>query len=76
LILLPEAPDRIVPFTVIALFDVDATGKVLSFTFNETRDADFNRKLRGIFAQVRFTPAVTREGVPVRATARLEFDIF
>jgi hypothetical protein len=69
------APDRIRPYHIVAKFDVDEKGRVLNFTFNESKDRDYNRKLRALLAEVRFRPATTLDGVPIRAPAVITFDI-
>jgi protein TonB len=70
------APENIKPYHVIALFDVDSSGKVLSFTFNESRDGGYNKKLRAMLSGIRFRPATTYDGVPIRSTARVELVVF
>ena len=77
-LLLPptNAPRSIVPYHVVANFDVDSTGKVLAVKFNESKDGAYNKKLRAMLAQFRFSPATTYEGRPVRATAIVEFDVY
>jgi hypothetical protein len=69
-------PDRIRPYRVVAVFDVDSTGRVLSFTFNESADRDYNRKLRAVLSELRWRPAVRRDGTPVRAKAPFEYTIY
>lgn len=69
-------PSKIKPYTLVAQFDVDSTGKVLNVDFNETRDGGYNRKLRAQLARIRFRPAVKRDGRPVRATFPLTYDIY
>ena len=69
-------PDRIKPYHIVARFDVDEKGNVLKFEFNESKDRDYNRKLRALLAQVKFRPATTLDGVPIRATAVLRFDAY
>lgn len=68
-------PSKIRPFTLVAQFDVDSSGKVLSVDFNETRDGGYNRKLREQLGRIRFRPAVKRDGTPIRATAQIEYDM-
>ena len=68
-------PAKIRPFTLVAQFDVDSSGKVLSVDFNETRDGGYNKKLREQLARIRFRPAVKRDGTPIRATAQIEYDM-
>jgi hypothetical protein len=76
-VLLPpsNAPDRIKPYIIVALFDVDEKGRVLKFEFNESKDREYNKKVRAMLAEVRFRPAAPN-GVPIRATARLVFEVF
>ena len=69
-------PDRIKPYHVVAIFDVDSTGRVLSFSFNESPDRDYNKKLRSVLAELRWRPAVRRDGTPIRAKAPFEYTIY
>ncbi len=69
-------PDRIRPYHIVAHFDVDEKGRVIKFTFNESKDREYNRKLKAMLAEVRFRPGTTLEGVPIRATAILTFDAY
>jgi hypothetical protein len=69
-------PSKIKPYTLVAQFDVDSTGKVLNVDFNETRDGGYNKKLRAQLGRIRFRPAVKRDGTPVRATVPLTYDIY
>ncbi len=69
-------PAKIKPYTLVAQFDVDSTGKVLSFDFNESRDGGYNRKLREQLGRLRFNPGVKRDGTPVRATGQLTYEIY
>lgn len=66
-------PSKIRPYTLVAEFEVDTTGRVLSVDFNETRDGGYNRKLRDALAKIRFRPAVKRDGTPVRARTQIEY---
>ena len=69
-------PSKIKPYTLVAQFDVDSTGKVLNVDFNETRDGGYNKKLRAQLARIRFRPAVKRDGRPVRATVPLTYTLY
>jgi hypothetical protein len=69
-------PAKIKPYTLVALFDVDSTGRVLSFDFNESRDGGYNKKLREQLGRLRFNPGVKRDGTPVRATGQLTYEIY
>jgi hypothetical protein len=60
-------PDRLKGTQVVAVFDVDSLGRVLSFEFEPTRDGGYNRKLRDVLRTVRFRPATRGDGQPIRA---------
>lgn len=60
-------PGRIKGTEVVAVFDIDVTGRVLSVTFNPTRDRRYNEELRERLQRYRFRPAVLGDGTPVRA---------
>ena len=66
-------PPRVHGLQIIAEFDVDTSGKVLSFKFTPTPDAQYNRRLEKAMKAIRFRPGTTMGGVPIRATARLTF---
>lgn len=65
-------PDAIKNSHVVAVFDIDSTGKILDVSFNPTRDGGYNRKLRETLRSMRFRPAVRRDGRPVRAQYPLD----
>ncbi len=67
------APKRDKGKTVLAVFDVDSTGRVLKVDFTQVSDGGYNRKLREAFEGCRFRPAVKPDGTPVRAKASLEY---
>ena len=69
-------PERVKGTTITAVFDVDERGNVLSFTFTETKNGDYNRKLREVLQGARFRPAVRWDGVPVRAKGSFSYDLF
>jgi periplasmic protein TonB len=69
-------PDRIRGFHLIAEFDIDASGKVLGFTFTETRDGGYNRKLRDVLSSIRFRPGSRPDGTPIRMKAQLEYTFY
>jgi protein TonB len=66
-------PDRLRGFRMIAEFDVDETGRVVSFTFTETKDGGYNRRLRDILRSIRFRPGSRPDGTPVRMKAQIEY---
>ncbi len=61
--------------TVVVIFDVDSTGKVVDLQFTPTKDGSYNRKLRDALAAIRFRPAVNASGVPVRAKAEITYSL-
>lgn len=60
---------------VVLTVDVDSTGKVVDMEFTPTKDSGYNRKLREAFQALRFRPAVTSAGVPVRAKTQLQYKL-
>jgi periplasmic protein TonB len=61
------------PYTLVVTFDVDTVGKVLSVDFPGTPDGGYNRRLREIFARMRFRPAVSQQGRPLRRAVTLTY---
>jgi periplasmic protein TonB len=66
-------PDRVRGFHLIAEFEVDEKGKVLSLDFTQTRDGDYNRKLRDILRSIRFRPGTRPDGTPIRMKTQIEY---
>ena len=60
---------------VVAEFDVDEKGKVLSVNFTQTRDRGYNRRLSDLFKEFRFRPGSTPDGKPIRMKAQVAFDL-
>ena len=77
-VLLPPSnlPERARPYTIVAFFDVDERGRVLKFEFNESKDRDYNKKVKAMLAEIRFRPATSPEGIARRATAKLEWVVY
>jgi periplasmic protein TonB len=67
------APERIKPYTLVAMFEVDERGNVISVKFNPSRDGNYNRRLKEVLNEVRFRPATRWDGTPVRALTKIEF---
>lgn len=66
-------PNRVRPYTLVAVFDVDERGNAQLLAFNPSRDAGYNRKIREMLAELRFRAAVRADGTPVRDTASLSW---
>ena len=66
-------PERIKGSELVAVFDVDSTGRVLSFDFKPTKDGGYNRRLREVLGSMRWRPATTTTGTPIRAQGTLTY---
>ena len=67
------APSSLRGFHLLASFDVDEKGNAKLLGFNQSRDGDYNRRLRDVLLSVRFRPAVKADGTPVRDTVSIQF---
>ena len=68
-------PDRARRSHIIAEFDVDSTGRVLSFDFTPTKDGDYNKRLSEVFRGFRFRAGTTPDGRPLRMKAQLTIEL-
>ncbi len=66
-------PERVRGFRMIAEFEIDETGRVVSLKFTETKDGGYNRKLRDVLRSIRFRPGSRPDGTPVRMKAHIEY---
>src|SRR5919198_4463799 len=64
-------PESVKGFHLIAEFDVDETGRVLSMTFTETRDRGYNRRLADVLRAFKFRPGTKPDGTPIRMKAQV-----
>jgi hypothetical protein len=62
-------PSRVRPYKMVAQFEVDSTGTARLIGFNPSRDNGYNRRIREMLLEIRFRPAVTMDGRPVKAIA-------
>lgn len=62
-------PAKVRPYKMIAQFEVDSVGNATLLGFNESRDRGYNRRIREMLLEIRFRPAVTMNGRPVKAIA-------
>jgi protein TonB len=69
-------PQSVKGFHLIAEFDVDERGRVLSLTFTETRDRGYNRRLGDVLKGFRFRPGTRPDGTPVRMKAQVVVDLY
>jgi hypothetical protein len=68
-------PASVRGFHVLAEFDVDEKGKVLSIRFTETKDRGYNRRLADVLKSFRFRPGTRPDGTPIRMKAQVEIDL-
>ena len=66
-------PNRLKGTTVVATFDVDSTGRVVKWEFEETPDGGYNKKLKDVFKNLRFRPGVRPDGSPVRSKGQVSY---
>jgi hypothetical protein len=69
------APDNVHGAKILAEFDVDASGKVLKFQFTPTRNGAYNRRVNDVLKGLKFKPGTTLEGVPIRTTCQITYEI-
>lgn len=69
------APSKVRGKEIVAEFDVDSTGRVLSVTFTPTADGGYNKRLRELFAEMKWRPATKPDGTPVRAKATFAYTL-
>jgi hypothetical protein len=62
-------PARVRPYKMVAQFEVDTSGSARLIGFNPSRDNGYNRRIREMLLEIRFRPAVTMDGRPVKAIA-------
>lgn len=68
-------PDRARGSHIVAEFDVDVSGRVLSFDFTKTKDGGYNKRLEEVFRGFRFRPGTRPDGTPIRMKAQVAVDI-
>ena len=69
-------PESVKGFHLIAEYDVDEAGKVLSMKFNETRDRGYNRRLAEVLRAYRFRPGTRPDGTPIRMKTQVIVDLY
>lgn len=65
-------PSRVRPYKLKAYFDVDEKGNATLLAFNPSNDGGYNKRLREMLGEMRFRPAVRRDGTPVRDTVEFQ----
>ena len=67
-------PSRVRPYTLVAYFDVDEKGNSRLIGYNPSRDDGYNKRIREMLAEIRFRPAVLKNGTAVRDTAIIRYE--
>ena len=67
-------PTRVRGQSIIAEFDVDSTGRVLSVDFTPTRDGDYNKQISQILRSMKFRPGTRPDGSPLRMKAQVGYE--
>lgn len=62
-------------FHLVAEFDVDESGKVVSMTFTQTKDRGYNRRVADVLRGYRFRPGTRPDGTPIRMKAQVSIDL-
>ena len=69
-------PNDVKGFHLVAEFDVDETGRVLSMQFTETKNRAYNRRLEEVFRAFKFRPGTRPDGTPLRMKAQIALDLY
>ena len=67
-------PDKVRGFHLVAEYDIDETGKVVTFTFTPTRDGGYNKRLEEVLKSFKFRPGTKPDGTPIRMKAQIVYD--
>lgn len=62
-------PAKVRPYRLVAQFEVDSLGNATLLAWNESKDRGYNRRVKEMLQEIRFRPAVTMNGRPVKAIA-------
>jgi len=68
-------PRKVAGTTLLAVFDVDSTGRLLKVDFTPTPDGGYNRKLREVLTSFRFKPGTLPDGRPIRAQVSVTYSL-
>jgi periplasmic protein TonB len=69
-------PNDVKGFHLIADFDVDELGRVVSMQFTQTRNGGYNKRLDEVFRSFTFRPGTKPDGTPVRMKAQIVVDLY
>jgi protein TonB len=68
------APSNVRGFHFVAEFDVDSTGRVITFDFTPTRDGDYNKRIAQVLRSMKFRPGTRPDGSPLRMKAQVGYE--
>ncbi len=68
-------PNKIRPYKLVAVFEVDEKGKARLLRWTESKDGDYNRKVKAMLEDFRFKSAVRPDGTPVRDSAVVTIEV-
>jgi periplasmic protein TonB len=68
------APGNVRGFHFVAEFDVDSTGRVVTFDFTPTRDGDYNKRIAQVLRSMKFRPGTRPDGSPLRMKAQVGYE--
>jgi hypothetical protein len=62
-------PNKVRPYRLVAYFEVDTLGNARLLSFNPSNDRGYDRRVREMLSEIRFRPAVRKDGRAVLDTA-------
>lgn len=65
-------PQKVRPYRMVAYFDIDTLGNATLISFNPSNDRGYNKRVKEMLLEIRFRPAVRRNGAPVRDTVAIK----
>jgi hypothetical protein len=66
-------PNKVRPYNLVAYFEVDTLGAAKLLSYNPPPDGGYNRRVREMLLEIRFRPAVRKDGRAVLDTAIVTF---
>ncbi len=70
-----DAPRRVLPFHLVATFEIAPNGRARILSMTPTRDGDFNRRIRVELLEIRWRAAALPDGTPVADTIQVSLDL-
>jgi outer membrane biosynthesis protein TonB len=68
-------PAKLRGVRIVAEFDVDETGKVLSYVFTPSGDRGYDKRVEEVIKGTRFRPGHTPDGKPIRMKAQIAYEL-